>query len=538
MRKIKITIITAVVLALSVGIWFGIYNVAKPLIAPIVAKVSPTQLTTEQKLEDFDYLYNTLKENYPYFEVRKRMIGYDWLAHKDEFRQWVKETKNDREYYDAVGKIISLLQSGHTNLVNYSFYQDVADLYSDPLKGYSPARRNILKSSKVVDKIQYWDGKLTGYDYYIPLIIQYVEGNYVVFDGELDEYGIPKGSIVKKIGDQDIEDYVASLKDKIYLEYDYKRNKPISRDLYVFTGPNEKVSFVLQTPSGETITKSVKEGRISDKVYERYYNEADSSNLTTKILENGKTAYIRMRSMAVDAKQFDEDKATLQDFLQKIQDYPYLIIDIRGNGGGNTAYWSGNLVSRLVQKSVLYSEYIVYRDTKYITPFINDRYDTFKSESTQNLPENKNYPPEIRNFGRFIEVQDGIIPYNPFHFKGKIYLLVDGGVYSAAESFATFAKTTKWATLVGTTTGGDGIGAEPGYMALPNSGILIRIPVALGLNPDGTINEEMRTQPDLYVEQSYQDVLKQLKNGENPMMKISKNDTVLNYVLDLIKNNK
>lgn len=534
MKTIKITIIIAIVLALSVGIWFGIFSVARPLIGPIIQQVNPTQLTTEQKLQDFDYLYNTLKDNYPYFEVRKRMIGYDWLAHKDEFKQWIKETKNDKEYYNAVERIVSLLQSGHTNLVNYSFYQNVADLYSDPLKGYSPARRNILKNTKVVDKIQYWDGKLTGYDYYIPLIIRYVEGNYVVFDGELDANKIPIGSIVKKVGNQNVEDYVVSLKDKIYLEYDYKRNKPIARELYVFTKPNEQVSFTLQTPSGETVTKTIREGRISDKVFERYYDESDGSNLTTKILENGKTAYIRMRSMAVDDQQFDADKATLEDFLNKIEDYPYLIIDIRGNGGGNTAYWSTNLVSRLVQKSILYSEYIVYRDTKYITPFINDRYDTFKSQTTQNLPENKNYPPEIRGFGRFIEVQDGIIPYNPYHFKGKIYLLVDGGVYSAAESFATFAKTSKWATLVGTTTGGDGIGAEPGYMALPNSGILIRIPVALGLNPDGTINEEMRTQPDIYVEPSYQDVLKQLEKGENPMIKVSKYDTVLNYVLDLI----
>ena len=34
-------------------------------------------LTTEQKLEDLDILYQTLKDNYPYFHVLKRMRNVD-----------------------------------------------------------------------------------------------------------------------------------------------------------------------------------------------------------------------------------------------------------------------------------------------------------------------------------------------------------------------------------------------------------------------------------------------------------------------------
>jgi Periplasmic protease len=86
----------------------------------------------------------------------------------------------------------------------------------------------------------------------------------------------------------------------------------------------------------------------------------------------------------------------------------------------------------------------------------------------------------------------------PSPFRGRIWVLVDESVYSASESFVLFCQQTGFATLVCRTTGGDGIGAmDPVYLQLPNSGILIQYTVPLGLNPDGSSNEEMGTTPDL-----------------------------------------
>lgn len=535
MKASKWLILILIIMLLSAAAWYGVFRITQK----VIPELSSDQLTTEQKLADFDYLYHTMKENYPYFDVKKRMTNYDWLAQKGEFEGWIKESKNDREFGNAINRIIKLAQSGHTNLVNYNFYKDIADIYSDPLKGYSPARRNILKNELVADKVQYWNRLITTYDHYMPLIIKYVEGNYVVFDGELVDLNIPQGSILKTVEQQAVDEYIKTLGDKIYLEYDYKRHKQIAGELYIFTEPGAVMSFTFQTPSGEFISRDIKQREMSPAVYDRYYEGYSNRNFRTEILEKNKAAYIRISSMMVNGDgQYEEDRKEIEAFLKQIKDYPYLIIDIRGNGGGSTGYWSGALVSRLIEKSVFFKSYILYRDTAYNTPFVKDRYDTYNAKSTQDLPANNSYAPEVKNFGKYIEIQDGVISYNPLHFTGKIYLLVDGGVYSAAESFAVFAKTAKWATLVGTTTGGDGIGAEPGYISLPNSGVLIRVPVAMGLNPDGTINEETHTQPDIYVEPSYQDVLAQLENNENPMTEISNHDTVLNYVLKQIQEGK
>ncbi len=82
-------------------------------------------------------------------------------------------------------------------------------------------------------------------------------------------------------------------------------------------------------------------------------------------------------------------------------------------------------------------------------------------------------------------------------FDGKVWLLVSNQVYSAAEAFTVFCKDTGFATIVGTETGGDGIGIDPVYFMLPNSGLLIRYSPLFGLNPDGSSNEEYGSTPDI-----------------------------------------
>ena len=82
-------------------------------------------------------------------------------------------------------------------------------------------------------------------------------------------------------------------------------------------------------------------------------------------------------------------------------------------------------------------------------------------------------------------------------FHGRLYLLVDDGVYSAAEAFASFAKQSGFAQLIGSRTGGDGITMGMLYRVLPNSGLVFTYTNVLGYSQDGKINEEEKTEPDV-----------------------------------------
>ncbi len=46
------------------------------------ANLNDDELTPEKYLEDFEYMYQVLEENYPFFDVNKRHTGIDWLVKK------------------------------------------------------------------------------------------------------------------------------------------------------------------------------------------------------------------------------------------------------------------------------------------------------------------------------------------------------------------------------------------------------------------------------------------------------------------------
>ena len=74
---------------------------------------SYSQLSTEQKIQDFEFLYQTLEENYPYFDAAKRQFNLDWLSNKEQYLEKIKNTPNDSAYLMAMMSIVYGLQCPH-----------------------------------------------------------------------------------------------------------------------------------------------------------------------------------------------------------------------------------------------------------------------------------------------------------------------------------------------------------------------------------------------------------------------------------------
>ena len=242
-------------------------------------------------------------------------------------------------------------------------------------------------------------------------------------------------------------------------------------------------------------------------------NKTYSKNLMTENIIKDKLAYIRIKSL-IGGQYINQDKDIIINYLNEIKDYPFLIIDIRGNGGGDSGYWQNFLLPKIVDKKYETKNYLFIKLGKlYEKIFRQERFDNDVKTFLDNSSFSDDVKKILSNFDGYTTWNMSVEPSeDSIHFKGKIYLLVDNGVYSSAEMLASFCKETKLATLVGSRTAGDGIGFDPMQVDLPNTAFVMRFSNVMGVTESGSINELDQTVPDIIVHESEEDKTGYLEN--------------------------
>jgi C-terminal processing protease CtpA/Prc len=224
------------------------------------------------------------------------------------------------------------------------------------------------------------------------------------------------------------------------------------------------------------------------QIQETFYSDS--------LLVNDKIAIMRIKSFFYD--NLANDSVQIISFLKRIQDYDYLIIDIQDNGGGSSNYWKNYIVGKTSDTPVIFPRNQIAKIGSHNRHFFPE-IEQWDIATKQNafFP---NMPNEILDGTYYLHsFTDTIQPNNPIPFKGKIFVLVNNMVVSASEDFAYFCKISKWATVAGIQTMGDGNCSEPTIFMLPNSGITFRHPSVVGLNEDGSFNFETRTIPNIEI---------------------------------------
>lgn len=244
---------------------------------------------------------------------------------------------------------------------------------------------------------------------------------------------------------------------------------------------------------------------------------ANTQNLKVQDI-NKDIAYLKIRSMIdPESDAFADDLSLLKSYLKKSKNKRALIIDIRGNGGGNASYIYDYLYPMIMGKKdfkdtheyILFSTDEVFKyDPQY--PEIKRKIKKIKESDFKYMEENIPFLKKDKEMMADLRKNYTHIIFNPgyknkgefkddYKFDGNLYLLVDRDVYSSSQVAAHFFKDNNLGVIIGEKTGGDGIGTSPAMVKLPNTKYILRFSHELGLRETETIDETTYTIPDIEI---------------------------------------
>ena len=229
----------------------------------------------------------------------------------------------------------------------------------------------------------------------------------------------------------------------------------------------------------------------------------DPDNVTTKIIEPGRIAYIRIQSFL---NNIPLDAETLFPFYEEIQDFPHLILDFRGNTGGYVNSFLWNVLTMLIDESITftYTEFYISNaitEAFFYAPIcaaMGTVYGVFPAATYVRKNNLTLFNQDDLALLDYAIVWRAVYhPYvNNIPFNGQIWMLVDDWSASATEIAALIAIDTGFATVVGEPTAGIS-GVANTFASLPNTGILFRIDLGYTVDNYGRSFEEYGVVPQI-----------------------------------------
>ncbi len=430
--------------------------------------------TTELKA-DLKYLKNKLESKHPGLHLYTSKSNMDQVF--DSLENGISKPMTELEFYKHIAIISSIIKDGHTIILpsptNINFHYSMSH--------FLPYHFAILNHQLFIDMVYTHDGS------------------------------IPIGSEIIRINHVEVTEIIKQLSTRLV------------RDGYNLTYPNwilnnyfrQYYSFIYDHPSnydidyktnGQVFTASIKALPIDSIFYyrQKHYPNKIFSNLPNDGL---KLNFINENNYAIlTIKDFHND-VLKKDFKQNFKSViallfeqiknsqtENLILDLRNNQGGD------------IENGVYLLSYLLDKPFSIVQKYYRVDKNMLKQCKGPSLGQH-------------------IPDSNPF--KGKLYVLINGGSFSNSGIVASCLQSNHRATFIGQETGGNPhvIAGFTKDITLPNTKIQVQIPTKQFVITDKLNNDGHGVIPNHIVEPILKDIL------ENK-------DTVLDYTINLINKSK
>lgn len=411
----------------------------------------------EDLQHDFDILRGALEESH---------AGIYWYRTKAEMDnafdaayQSLDDEMTELEFFQIIAPLISKIGCGHTWIATTE-----------------PTQQRIWENGKV-----------------LPLKLKFIASKaYCLQNNSSDSTSIQPGDQILSINDFSIDSLLAlsnifSPGDG-FIEVGKWRilDNVFNQFFTLYIGqPSE---YRVRIRRGDGQVKEIKIEPLALSQYEsisrtRYPNGkvVEANNIRLSVLDDNSTALLKIKEFSdwkSKGKKVKFSKELIK-YFQRIDSLKTqnLIIDLRENDGGNEEYGL-ELFSYLTNKPFIGYKQIDFRTTH----FSFRKYTTtswFEYRLFKKLLRHK----KINDTTYLLTNSKATHMHQPSKnpFKGRVYVLINRGSFSAASDFAALVHFNNVGTFVGEETGGSYVGNTSNYsflMTLPNTKIRVNIPVA------------------------------------------------------------
>jgi C-terminal processing protease CtpA/Prc len=314
---------------------------------------------------------------------------------------------------------------------------------------------------------------------WVPLFLDYHKGFYysmgmfvVNTDGEKDS--LPRGLKILSINGNPIDTVVLSSVAQNTFSWDVLRKKPYAR---IHNIPIEKKDTVFIYYEYQEKHKTLRyiKGKSNIKMSGGAYFFPDSKRGFVEYFPSNEILYIRLPAMV------DDDGYYKRKIIGKFGHVAIkkVVIDIRQNGGGSDLVWM-DILSVIIKDTLDIKAPVGLKNTDRALNALGVCRDTLEIVKVP-LLDNEEFV--------VIEWGSKIVPHpQSINYTGKIYVLQDRGIYSAAGSLSNVAQMYDNIVSVGETTGRLlGFGVAPIAFTLPNSYFTFQLEPVLDLSNAETL---------------------------------------------------